>query len=868
MAYSRVYVFGDSLVDSGNALRLANFYGSLPLTDLPEGAPYASDGYFSGRFSDGYTFADLLANKSIGQVTDPVFPYGYDDPLFGLPLDPFAGDPSGISLNFAYGGAQVYQGDEVVSDLNDQTNAFRDAVDGHAAAGSLAILTIGGNDIRELAPTGSAPASPADAYADLAASAREILEEMSQVFDTGVRDFIILGQANVGLIPKYDRDGSGSLDATEQARADAATNYAQYLDALVRTDVVPALEAMGGRVTYVPLMDYVDENGVLVTGALNAILPTLAALHGISQQELRDNLLQHQDIVFFDQIHPTGQVHALVTSYALSLVNGTPWVETLPMSGDEINFSFSATIGAAGETDSVNVYLIAGTSYTMEMLGISSVGGIGMLGDPNVLLYGPGGNLLYGDDDSGAGLDASLSFVAPASGLYTLVFDAIGEITGAYVAQGGATGGAAMLAGNSYTVSSGSTLVLEGAGGIGEDIILASTSYALAVGSEIEVLRTANESSKTAINLTGNHFDQTLIGNNGANVLTGGEGADTFWGKGGSDTFVLDKAALSDPAQADAIMDYARGDRVDIRSLLDVAAGTNVIAGGYLRVTQQGLVQVDVDGGGDGWATVSTINLGGSAITFLYSEAGQSKQIDLLPDGSTGGGGKGGGKGGGGKPKAASSLETLSTSTALALGLLGSDAQASDRGDAHVRLVGDSAVQAHGAQPLVTAATGVTGSHGFQSLELSDAGVAQAVMGARVAPVAAAEPAADAALSLGGIEANAAVELTPLTAGTDMAMAVTLDLAHFEATMPAPAAFEATVAQPATGQALGVILGEVLNSPGADVDALLATASGAGDTPLATLANGDYAMQSGAEMFAMHLPASIADALMAMDAAA
>ena len=53
MAYTGAFVFGDSLVDSGNALKLAQWYGSLPFTDLPEGAPTANLGYFAGRFSDG-----------------------------------------------------------------------------------------------------------------------------------------------------------------------------------------------------------------------------------------------------------------------------------------------------------------------------------------------------------------------------------------------------------------------------------------------------------------------------------------------------------------------------------------------------------------------------------------------------------------------------------------------------------------------------------------------------------------------------------------------------------------------------------------------------------------------------------------------
>ncbi len=80
MAYSGVYVFGDSLVDAGNALKLAQWYDGLPLSDLPEGAPTSSLGYFQGRFSDGYNFADLVANKTIGMVTKPIFPYFFEDP--------------------------------------------------------------------------------------------------------------------------------------------------------------------------------------------------------------------------------------------------------------------------------------------------------------------------------------------------------------------------------------------------------------------------------------------------------------------------------------------------------------------------------------------------------------------------------------------------------------------------------------------------------------------------------------------------------------------------------------------------------------------------------------------------------------------
>jgi len=630
MAYSGVYVFGDSLVDAGNALKLADWYDGLPFNDLPEGAPTATDGYFQGRFTNGYTFADLISNKSIGLVTKPVFPYGFDDPLFGLPIDPFASDPSGNNLNFAYGGAQIRQGEEVVPDFDGQTDAFKDAIDGHAPSGALYLVTMGGNDIRSLAPVGSDPASLADAHDALDRAADKMLHELQQLVDIGAHDILITGVPDVGLIPKYDVNGNGVLDGAELLRSAAATEYSQYLDGLIRTEVIPGLQAMGAHVTYVPLMDYVDANGNVVTGTLNAILPILAALNGLTTDELSNNLLEYRNLVFFDGVHPTAQVHALVGAYSNALLTGTPWIETLPLKGADVDYKMTATIGAAGEVDSLSIYLVAGTTYTFEMLGVSSLGTAASLADPTLRLVTSSGALIGADDDSGAGFDATLTCTIASSGLCTLKLSAVGALTGSYVLQAAVAGGAAMQAGNTYTVSSASTLVLEGAGGAGQDVVKASVSYALAAGSEIEVLRTTNDKGKTAINLTGNDFDQMIVGNSAANVLDGKGGADQLWGGAGNDRFVLGNSALTKPdgSQVDHIMDYAKGDVVDVSQVLALAPGIDLVSGGYLRVTTGGLIQVDLDGGGNGWVTLSTIN-GSGAVSVRYLSGGTASTLSV-----------------------------------------------------------------------------------------------------------------------------------------------------------------------------------------------------------------------------------------------
>jgi len=627
MAYSGVFIFGDSLVDSGNALKLANFYGSLPLTDLPDGAPYASDGYFKGRFSDGYTFADLISNKLIGEVSDPIFPYNFRDPWLGAEINPFANDPEGNNLNFAYGGAQILQGGEVVPDLDGQTDTFKDAVDGDPDPNALYIFTIGGNDVRSLAPADDDPTSVTEAHAQLDAAAEKLLGELSGLVGRGIEHIVIVGIPDVGLIPAYDVNGNLVLDGTEIARSEAATAYSAYLDNLIRTVVIPRLEQLGADVTYVPIADHVTATGAAEQGVLSLILPTIAALHGLTTDQLTNNMLTHQDLIFFDQVHPTAQVHALVGSYMMAELNGTAWVETLPMAS--VDYRAAGSIAAPGEADLITITLAAGTTYRFDLLGMSSLGNYGDLADPLIRILSPNGALLGFDDDSGAGFDSVLSFTAPSDGVYAIQLTSVGEVTGNYAFHATVLSGNAADQGNTYIVNSASTLVLEHAGSLGQDSVLASVSYALAKGSEIEVLRTTNDRGKGSLNLTGNEFSQTLIGNAGNNVLDGGGGADTYYGGAGTDRFVIRGDALTSPSAADRIMDYSRGETIDLTGVLSVPYGVDVALGGYLRVTTGGLIQVDTDGGGDQWATVATINSAKGSVTFSYLSSGTPTSVSL-----------------------------------------------------------------------------------------------------------------------------------------------------------------------------------------------------------------------------------------------
>jgi Ca2+-binding RTX toxin-like protein len=252
------------------------------------------------------------------------------------------------------------------------------------------------------------------------------------------------------------------------------------------------------------------------------------------------------------------------------------------------------------------------------MLGTSSLGTPGSLGDPSLRLLGPGGNLIGANDDSGAGFDATLTFTAATTGNCTVQLSAVGSLTGTYAFQCAVVSGTAMQAGNTYIVNNASVIILEGAGGTGQDVVKASVGFSLSSGSEIEVLRTTNDQGKTAINLAGNEFNQTIVGNSGANVLDGKEGADVLLAGAGADRLIggsgddfltggagIDTFVFGAGSGQDHITDFARREVIAINGVAGVDSFSDltiVSAGGNAVIS---------------WGTGDTITLDGAKASAL-----------------------------------------------------------------------------------------------------------------------------------------------------------------------------------------------------------------------------------------------------------
>ena len=152
--YTSLTVFGDSLVDAGN------------ISVLTGGAsPNPAQGYFMGRFTNGYDYTDLLSFSLFGEPTTPSLRPG--------------------GRNFAYGGARA-SSTSAVPDLAEQLVLY--AASGQAVdRNGLYVLNFGGNDIF------NAPSDPAAEDAFIRNSARVYADGVQTLLNAGVRNILLTG---------------------------------------------------------------------------------------------------------------------------------------------------------------------------------------------------------------------------------------------------------------------------------------------------------------------------------------------------------------------------------------------------------------------------------------------------------------------------------------------------------------------------------------------------------------------------------------------------------------------------------------------------------------------------------------------------
>ncbi len=251
---SNVVVFGDSLVDSGNVFLATG--GATPA---------AAQGYFQGRFQDGYNFADLLNIELTGAPT----------------LASLAG-----GNNWAWGGSRgTGAGGFAVPGLNAQAGDFLLNGPRGFTPNSLVILNFGGNDVFGL--------------------------ESGDTGGLSNADFVNLYVSNMlGAIVGLDSLGAGRILVMGVPNG---TPTGLMLDSMLQTaldGIEPGLDATLYRFSYADFYGRVLSNPTRYgfPPIIDTQTPCIAARPVVNGQ------IDCTGFFSFDGIHFTGQVHRALAS--------------------------------------------------------------------------------------------------------------------------------------------------------------------------------------------------------------------------------------------------------------------------------------------------------------------------------------------------------------------------------------------------------------------------------------------------------------------------------------------------------------------------------------------------------------------------
>lgn len=270
--YSTIYAFGDSLSDAGNI-------SALTARSVPA-APY--DG---GRFTNGAVWVQDLA-QDLGLPAVKASLTGGND--------------------FAYGGA--YTGATAIhsvnpTDLPSQIAQFA-AADPHPQANALYTVWAGSNDVLDIANTTTM--TPAQQQAAVQTAVGNEVAAIDSLAKHGATDFLVLDVPDLGKTP-YEAARPTSQAASTALAQQFDTQLAQELQALgvtdhLRIDLVDTFSILDGVIANPSKYGFTNVTTPVWTGNLTD--PHSGTLNATGAAQ--------NGYLFFDNLHPTAQTHALL----------------------------------------------------------------------------------------------------------------------------------------------------------------------------------------------------------------------------------------------------------------------------------------------------------------------------------------------------------------------------------------------------------------------------------------------------------------------------------------------------------------------------------------------------------------------------
>ena len=271
-SFSRVYVFGDSLSDTGN---LASVVGGFP-------APY-----YMNRVSNGPVAVETLAAQ-LGHTAEASLH------LIG----------PAVGSNYAVAGANAY-GDEVI-DLNTQVISFYANHGYIAPADALYVIFIGGNDVRSVRDEPDMSIARSIVYA----AASEVGQAMVSLIQAGAQSFMLINSANIGIIPETQliADVTSQTELLKHSR-----KLSQFYRVALHETAEQLKELDDVNIIEFDLFKYL--NKVVKKADTYGFSNATDACFYLETMTFHPDCnygLNADQFIFFDEIHPSTRAHTLI----------------------------------------------------------------------------------------------------------------------------------------------------------------------------------------------------------------------------------------------------------------------------------------------------------------------------------------------------------------------------------------------------------------------------------------------------------------------------------------------------------------------------------------------------------------------------
>lgn len=286
--YSHLFVFGDSLSDSGNnALLLTAAFGGLPPVAIANDGVYSQTPSSAGTYSNGKVWTQYFA-ESLGVALAPSLTPG--------------------GTNFAYGGAQTgVDGTDIAGlpgfpySMRSQLNTYLGATSHVADPNALYVVSGGGNNIRVALEAIAGGADPvATAGAMVASYATDMAGLVADLKLAGAQHVLVMNTPNFGLTPLANAMGVSALASALSFQMNA------QLSALLAGSGVQTFDA------------YSFMTGVVAAGPASGFSNwTNACAAAVNACDVNTSL-------FWDGIHPTTLAHQMLAAAVLSAAVPVP----------------------------------------------------------------------------------------------------------------------------------------------------------------------------------------------------------------------------------------------------------------------------------------------------------------------------------------------------------------------------------------------------------------------------------------------------------------------------------------------------------------------------------------------------------------